>query len=97
MKKSITCQSRLSIVEYVVSARKSLSMSMMRLAVFLSNVFSSLMEERISPMQSLRVVHLIVACFFAVVPAGIPLLLRLLFIAWFAVTVLQLRQGERAD
>ncbi|MBR4365322.1 MAG: hypothetical protein IKP43_00920 [Bacteroidaceae bacterium] len=97
MKKSITYQSRFSIVEYVVSVRKNVSMSVMRMALTLSKLFSSVLEEHISPMQSLRVIHLVVACLFAVMPASMPLLLRLLFIGWFGLTVLQLLQGDETD
>ena len=97
MKKSVICQSRFSIVEYVVNVRKSMAVSMMRFAVMLSKVFSQFMEERVSPMQSLRVLHLIVACSFAVMPLGMPVVLRLLFLAWFGITVVQLRQAEEAD
>ncbi|MBR3454106.1 MAG: hypothetical protein IKH26_02165 [Bacteroidaceae bacterium] len=97
MKKSITYQSRFSIVEHVVSVRKNVSMSVMRMGVTLSKLFSCVLENHISPMQSLRLVHLIVACLFTVMPASMPLLLRLLFVAWFAITVVQLRQGEEND
>lgn len=95
MKKSITYQSRFSFMESVVSIRKSMSMSVMRLGVTLSNWFSLIMEEHINPMQSLRVFHLVIACLFAVMPASMPLVLRLLFIAWFGVTVFQLRQEKK--
>ena len=97
MKKSVTYQSRFSFVEFVVNVRKSISMSMMRFAVMLSVFFSVFLEERISPMQSLRVLHLIVACCFAVMPIGLPMVLRLLALAWFGLTVVQVRQEIEDD
>lgn len=97
MRNTITYPSRFSILEFVASVRKSITKSFMRMAVSLSRLFSFIMEERISPMQSLRALHLTIALTFAILPADMPLLLRMLLIAWFALTVIQVRNGEKEE
>lgn len=57
----------------------------------LASVYSALLEEKISPRRTLRLLHAQAALFCAVAPASMPLGLRTVLLAWAGVAVWQCR------
>lgn len=57
----------------------------------LAAVYSFLLEEKVSPRRTLRLLHAQTAVFFAIAPAGMPLGLRALLLVWAALAVRQCR------
>lgn len=58
-----------------------------------ATLFSSLLEEEITPRQTQCLIHSLVAFTAMVFPLEMPLLLRFGIIAWFSITLLQCRQA----
>jgi hypothetical protein len=59
----------------------------------LSELFSAVLEEDVSPMQTLCLLNSVLSLFMVVFPIGIPFLLRILFLVWFVLSLLQCRQA----
>lgn len=59
----------------------------------ISELFSMIVEEKISPLQTLHLLHAMFALIFVVFPVEMSFVLRLLFIGWFALTLLQCKQS----
>ena len=59
----------------------------------LSDFFSSVLEEEVSPMQTLCFLNAFLAFFMLVFPVGIPFVLRIIFLCWFVLSLLQCRQA----
>lgn len=57
-----------------------------------ANLLSQLVGERINVIQTICLMHTAIALMFAVFPVNISLPLRFLFIAWFAISVLQCKR-----
>ena len=49
----------------------------------IARIFSAVMEEEITPRQSLLIIHAIVALFFGVFTCGLPFWFNLICAAWF--------------
>lgn len=61
----------------------------------ISKYYSQVLEREIDNRQSLLLIHAQVAFLFAAFPADCPLLLRMLFTAWFATAVKMCRKALR--
>ena len=59
----------------------------------LSALFSAVLEEEVNPMQTLCFLNAFLAFFMLVFPVSIPFLLRLIFLGWFVLSLLQCRQA----
>ena len=79
-----------------LSARVSFSrhLASTELIQSLSEFFSAVLEEEVSPMQTLCLLNAVFALVMAVFPLGIPLVLRILFLLWFGIGLLQCRQAD---
>ena len=63
----------------------------------LSELFSAVLEEDVSPMQTLCLLNSVLSLFMVVFPIGIPFLLRILFLVWFVLSLLQCRQAAMGN
>lgn len=59
----------------------------------LSELFSVVLEEEVSPMQTLCLLNSVLAFTMTVFPLGISFVLRTVFLAWFGISLLQCRQA----
>ncbi len=58
----------------------------------LSRIYSILLEEPVSPRQTLKLLHVQLAALCLVMPADMPLGLRALFLLWTGVALLQCKR-----
>jgi hypothetical protein len=61
--------------------------------VILSNYYSKILEEKISVKQTLLLLNAQISFVFAIFPANFSLILRFLFIVWFATAVVQCKRS----
>ena len=59
----------------------------------ISEVFSMIVEDNVSPLQTLYLLQAMLALVFVVFPIDIPLLMCFLFIGWFALALMQCKQA----
>lgn len=60
--------------------------------IAIANLFSAIMEEEVTPRQTLYILNMMTALFMTVFPV-MPFVLRLLCITWLCVSVLQCRMN----
>ena len=74
-------------------ALSRLRISSLRMAVTIASFFSSILEEKVSPVQALCLINLMLALLMTVFPVSMPLLLRALFIVWLGIALRVCRQS----
>lgn len=58
----------------------------------LSDIFSAIMEERVSPEQTVCLLNVMLALTLAIFPVGISFIVRILLLAYLAVSVYHCKQ-----
>jgi hypothetical protein len=61
--------------------------------LFLSQLYSRILEMRITPLQAFHLTHAQVVFYLMIFPCNFPLLVRVLLMLWFFLTVLQCRHA----
>lgn len=60
----------------------------------LARLFSSLLDQEVTPVQALRIINLVIALCFTVFPVQMPLVLRIMCVAWLAKAVSDINTTE---
>lgn len=63
-----------------------------RLLLSLARLYSRILEEKITPSQALRLLNAQLAFLFLAFPCCIPMPVRILFLVWFATSLIQCRR-----
>lgn len=59
----------------------------------MSELFSAVMEENVTPMQTLCLLNSVLAGLMLIFTACVPMMVRLIFLVWFGISLLQCRQA----
>ena len=79
-------------ISFRLSLNERIKCSVNELAVTLADALSCCVEERVSPAQALRILHAVIAFTFLVFSYG-NLLLSVLFLVWFALTLVDCKRS----
>lgn len=59
----------------------------------LAHLYSRILEEKVTPPQALRLLHAQLAFLLLAFPCHLPILVRILFLVWFTVSLIQCRRA----
>lgn len=59
----------------------------------IAEVFSAVMEEEVTPQQVLCVLNLMASFFMVAFPVNLPVIVRIIFAAWFCVAFYQCKRA----
>jgi len=62
-----------------------------------ADIFSAVMEETVTPYQALCIINMVVAFVMVVFPVAMPIVLRLIFLVWFATAFFQCKRTGMFD
>ena len=93
MKKELVLTTNNSGTRNISEIISSIKEHALRPIVILSKYYTKLMGEKISTRQSLLLLNAQVAAVFIIFPLSYSIILRILFIIWFATSVIQCKKG----
>lgn len=96
MKKDCMTMSGVSVYQsgFSVSAAVSrLRMFSLRMLVTVALFFSRILEEKVSPVQAICLINLMLSLVMVIFPVSMPLLLRGVFIVWLVTALRACRQS----
>lgn len=93
MKKELVLTTNNSATRNISEVISSIKGYAIRPIASLSKYYTKLMGEEISTRQTLLLINAQVAAVFAIFPLSYSIILRVLFIIWFATSVIQCKKG----